>query len=133
MKISSLLSVSAIVTLAIAETVVEPTLDLDAASDPIVSTITPVITDVISAEDADVEICHGSGRPPSHSSGFTAWSLPGLKGHKQRTKNTPGCYKLDGGAVGSFEGDPKIQYAFYETSTAVKTCCLPPAPPPFGA
>ncbi|KAG0285036.1 hypothetical protein BGZ96_010664 [Linnemannia gamsii] len=103
MKISFLLPISVIMTLAIAETTVEHTLDMNVASDPI----------VISVEGADVDINHNSDHPPSHSSVFTAWSSPGLKGHKQRTKNTPGCYRLDGGAVGSFEGDPNIQYAFY--------------------
>lgn len=103
MKISFLLSISAIVALAIAETIVDPTLNLNAATAPI----------IISVEGTDVEINHDSDHPPRHSSGFTAWSSPGLKGHRQRTKNTPGCYKLDGGAVGSFEGDPNIQYTFY--------------------
>ena len=108
MKISYFLSVPAIMAFATADTMVMPAHDLNVASAPIVSNIVPVAAAVIPAEDAEVEITHDHG-----SSGFTAWSSPGLKGHKQRTKNTPGCYKLDGGAVGSFEGDSNTQYAFY--------------------
>ncbi|KAF9145114.1 hypothetical protein BG015_012003 [Linnemannia schmuckeri] len=76
-----------------------------------VSNIVPAIAETTLAKHAEVEINHSHGH--TSSSGFTAWSSPGLKGHKQRTKDTPGCYRLDGGAVGSFEGDLNTQYAFY--------------------
>ncbi|KAF9541370.1 hypothetical protein EC957_003099 [Mortierella hygrophila] len=111
MKISYFLSIPTIIAFAAAETMVLPAHDLNVASTPIVSNIVPAAAAIISTEDAQAEITHDHGRPSS--SGFTAWSSPGLKGHKQRTKNTPGCYKLDGGAVGSFEGDSNTQYAFY--------------------
>ncbi|KAF9581330.1 hypothetical protein BGW38_001698 [Lunasporangiospora selenospora] len=47
---------------------------------------------------------------------YTVWASPGFKGHKQRNKNTRGCYTLDGGAVGSFEGWSKMYYTFYKES-----------------
>ncbi|KAF9212029.1 hypothetical protein BGZ59_007312 [Podila verticillata] len=49
----------------------------------------------------------------SHNRAFTAWSSPGYKGHRQQNKGTRGCYKMDGGAVGSFEGSDDYQYGFY--------------------
>ncbi|KAK5821691.1 hypothetical protein F5H01DRAFT_337703 [Linnemannia elongata] len=111
MKIAYFLSIPAIMAFVAAEIMVVPAHDLNVDSAPIVSNIVPVAAAVIATEDAEVEITHDHDR--ASSSGFTAWSSPGLKGHKQRTKNTPGCYKLDGGAVGSFEGDSNTQYVFY--------------------
>ncbi|KAG0373439.1 hypothetical protein BGX24_011698 [Mortierella sp. AD032] len=100
-----------------AETMVEPALDINVIDTPIVMEVVPAVVEITSyievTDDYEVDIRHGSGHPPSHASGFTAWSSPGLKGHKQRTRGTPGCYRLDGGAVGSFEGNPDYQYAFY--------------------
>ncbi|GJJ72269.1 STAM-binding protein [Entomortierella parvispora] len=60
-------------------------------------------------DSTDHDKKHGSKK-----SQFIAWSSPDYKGHKQRTKNTKGCYRLDGGAVGSFEGSSKVQYGFYK-------------------
>ncbi|KAI1318612.1 hypothetical protein EDD11_006113 [Mortierella claussenii] len=59
-------------------------------------------------EGDDVELLHGGW------SRFIAWSSPGYKGHKQERKNTRGCYRLDGGAVGSYEGSSSVKYAFYK-------------------
>ncbi|KAF8935491.1 hypothetical protein BGZ47_009915 [Haplosporangium gracile] len=97
--------------LAVVETIIMPAHDPSVTSVPIVSNIVPAVAKDTIAKNAEVEINYDHGRPSS--SGFTAWSSPGLKGHKQRTKNTPGCYKLNSGAVGGFEGDSNTQYAFY--------------------
>ncbi|KAF9104864.1 hypothetical protein BGX29_001124 [Mortierella sp. GBA35] len=99
MKIPFLLSISAIMALAVAQ-------DSETLADPALDLITP------EAPAEDIDAHHGHNNRPS--SGFTAWPSPGLKGHKQRTKNTPGCYRLDGGAVGSFDGSADFQYAFYK-------------------
>ncbi|KAF9082065.1 hypothetical protein BGX23_000135 [Mortierella sp. AD031] len=80
--------------------------DSETLADPALDLITP------EAPAEDIDAHHGHNNRPS--SGFTAWPSPGLKGHKQRTKNTPGCYRLDGGAVGSFDGSADFQYAFYK-------------------
>ncbi|KAG0019964.1 hypothetical protein BGZ82_011741 [Podila clonocystis] len=49
----------------------------------------------------------------SHNRGFTAWSSPGYKGRRQQNRGTRGCHRMDGGAVGSFEGSDDYQYGFY--------------------
>ncbi|KAF9121518.1 hypothetical protein BGW39_010456 [Mortierella sp. 14UC] len=99
------LSVSAIMALATAqnaETMVEPAIDTNVADAPLVAVVVPAAADISPAGDDEVEINHGSGRPLSQSTAFTAWSSPGFRGHK-----------LDGGAVGNFEGNSDYQYAFY--------------------
>jgi len=53
----------------------------------------------------------------SHDRAFTAWSSPGYKGHRQQSKGTRGCYRMDGGAVGSFEGSGNYQYGFYNDNS----------------
>ncbi|KAF9432558.1 hypothetical protein BGZ76_010631 [Entomortierella beljakovae] len=63
------------------------------------------------ADDGDMIAYHnGNG----NRNRFIAWASPGLKGHKQVTKNTRGCYILDGGAVGSYEGDSSATYGFFD-------------------
>lgn len=60
-------------------------------------------------DDKDVDSSHDK------SSRVVVWSSPGYKGHKQVTKGTRGCYRLDGGAVGSFEGGLRSsKYGFFK-------------------
>ncbi|KAF9393344.1 hypothetical protein BGZ94_006789, partial [Podila epigama] len=68
-----------------------------------------VIAEPIDPSD-DASPAHDNDRRPG---GFTAWSSPGYKGHIQRTKGSPGCYRLDGGAIASFDGPSGFQYNFY--------------------
>lgn len=128
MKFTFLLSVAALMAMTAAQSAdvaAEPSLDVNYA-DPAVddSISTPInfdYNDVIDQppnempdnENLDNDFDnHVDDR--DKKSQFTAWSSPGYKGHKQRRKNTKGCYRLDGGAVGSFEGSTKVQYGFYK-------------------
>ena len=77
--------------------------------------VDPALDITYADPSADDESFHPPPKPGMDKL-FTAWSSPGFKGHKQRNKNTPGCYRLDGGAVGSFEGDTSMTYAFYQDS-----------------
>ncbi|KAF8931574.1 hypothetical protein EDD21DRAFT_382278 [Dissophora ornata] len=111
MKIPLLLSVTALMAVAVAQ----PT-NVDPASD--ITYVDPPAGEVIDMPFIDLADNENDDPPPKPGMGkfFTAWSSPGFKGHKQRNKNTPGCYRLDGGAVGSFEGDTSMMYAFYQDS-----------------
>ena len=144
MKFTLLLTVTALMAMVAAqsaENTAEPSLDVNYA-DPTVddSISTPInfdYSDVIDQpsneipddenlnndidnymnDGTDYDMNDGTDYDKKHGdkkSQFIAWSSPGYKGHKQRRKNTKGCYRLDGGAVGSFEGSTKIQYGFYK-------------------
>ncbi|KAF9565004.1 hypothetical protein EC968_004264 [Mortierella alpina] len=60
------------------------------------------------SDDSDVSASSSS------SSKFYVWSDANYHGRKQSTKGTSGCYRLDGRAVGSYEGSKKMQYGFYK-------------------
>ncbi|KAG0329601.1 hypothetical protein BG004_002295 [Podila humilis] len=93
MKIPFLLSIAALVSVTLAQTASE-----EPRRDAVAETI-----------EQDYNLTHDD----DHHSDFTAWSSPGYKGHRQRTKGTPGCYRLDGGAVGSYTGPSDSYYVFH--------------------
>ncbi|KAF9920037.1 hypothetical protein FBU30_010230 [Linnemannia zychae] len=107
------------------EVAVNPASDINIADAPIVVKTLPVTTesifinevlsDAVPSDDLPSDASNDgvNASRPSDRWTFTAWSSPGMKGHNQTTKNTPGCYRLDGGAVGSFEGNPRASYTFY--------------------
>ncbi|KAG0043610.1 hypothetical protein BGZ83_011211 [Gryganskiella cystojenkinii] len=131
MKVTLLLSLTAVMAFAAAQTeditadpsdvtYADPTVD-DSISTPINWNYDDTPDEIIDQpsnempdknDDLDDSLNDNVG---SSKSGFTAWSSPGYKGHRQHTKhNTKGCYRLSGGAVGSFEGSNRVQYGFYK-------------------
>lgn len=106
------------------------TQDVSAALAPVISYADPALEDVSVPREMngseidvppndllDVDNGDGNGVDSSHdkSSRVVIWSSPGYKGHKQVTKGTRGCYRLDGGAVGSFEGGlGSSKYGFFK-------------------
>ncbi|KAF9357539.1 hypothetical protein BGX26_003553 [Mortierella sp. AD094] len=121
MKIPLIISLSALMAMAAARSAAvigETALDINYA-DPVVplGTLPPPVdvdtsSDIVESPSSDM--ADGDGVEADHNgSRFIAWSSPGYKGHKQVTKNTRGCYILDGGAVGSYEGDSTATYGFF--------------------
>ncbi|KAG0202013.1 hypothetical protein BGX28_005330 [Mortierella sp. GBA30] len=120
MKASFLLSIAALIAAAAAqssEPVVSPPVDTNIAAPSVVmqNSSVPITGDNI-GKPADLNDELYSQSSSSSSSKFVAWSSSGYRGHKQTTKSTSGCYKLSGGAVGSFEGKKDMQYGFYKDS-----------------
>ncbi|KAF9972190.1 hypothetical protein BGZ65_009958, partial [Modicella reniformis] len=120
MKISFLISVAALMVATAAQSKDVPTksaLDIpidgttisgDMNSDDEIIDMPP--SDLVDDNDGE-DIDSNHDRP----SRFIVWSSPGYKGHKQVTKGTRGCYRLDGGAVGSFEGGIRFsKYGFFK-------------------
>ncbi|KAG0363083.1 hypothetical protein BGZ54_008362, partial [Gamsiella multidivaricata] len=102
MKVPSLLSIAALVAVVTAQS-------SDNAAESAAVTKGDDIASMPPTESLDNGLEPQRGGPTL----FTAWSSPGFKGHKQRNKNTPGCYRLDGGAVGSFDASRSYKYAFF--------------------
>ncbi|KAF9916622.1 hypothetical protein BX616_003299 [Lobosporangium transversale] len=119
MKILSILSIAAWTAVTVAQTTqiaTDSTLNIN--PDP--ATFLQSLTSPVSFSDNDetVEPPNDMADPSNEdeiidASNFIAWSSPGYKGHKQKRSNSEGCYRLDGGAVGSFEGSSSRKYGFY--------------------
>ncbi|KAF9105057.1 hypothetical protein BGX27_009836 [Mortierella sp. AM989] len=114
MKISYIISFSALMAMAAAqssELISEPALDINYL-DPAAPLDNPIPS--VDVETPPSDMADGNDVEADHNGPkFIAWSSPGYKGHKQVTKNTRGCYILDGGAVGSYEGDNTATYGFF--------------------
>ncbi|KAF9284896.1 hypothetical protein BGZ68_004319 [Mortierella alpina] len=120
MKATFLFSIAALMALAAAQspdTIVNPAVESNDATSPspvldnsnILDDSIPVDAPAFSAPDnSDVSASSSS------SSKFSAYSDANYHGRKQTTKGTSGCYRLDGRAVGSYEGSKHMQYGFYK-------------------
>ncbi|KAG0257135.1 hypothetical protein BG011_004156, partial [Mortierella polycephala] len=119
MKIPVLISVAALMTFAAAQS------SADVASDPalIISDVGPTLqlndevvgmpSRDLADHDAAMDSDDDANSRRGHTSKFIAWASPGFKGHRQPVKNTEGCYILDGGAVGSYQGSNNMEYGFF--------------------
>ncbi|KAF9948291.1 hypothetical protein BGZ72_009785 [Mortierella alpina] len=122
MKATFLLSIAALMALAAAQspdTTANRTVETNVTATPSPVVEDPTILDdptlldglAFSASDDDTEVSASS----SSSSKFRVWSDANYHGHKQTTKGSTGCFRLDDRrAVASYEGSKDKQYGFYK-------------------